>query len=165
MRLTMTALTISTLAGCFGMMATPGSSTPATTGTAPMPMTNDQALAYAQAHRDPNMGVLTAVNKLAVPICRIVLLSVENRSSTVIQAGAHDPHHGDLDPRDEPLLEPGQDSLVTFDKQPAANSMAVTAFGCDRTDKHLGKYVVDENKVLFEQTVAIADQGKLVIAR
>jgi hypothetical protein len=169
MRASWIAWIFTTMAGCFPMMqpatGTPGGTTSGTTSAAPMPMTNEQALAYAQAHRDPNMGVVHAVNRLAVPVCRIVLLSVADRASWVDQAGPHDPHRGSLDPTDEPLLAPGENTLMTFGKSPSgAADMAVTAFGCERPDKHFGMYVTDENKVVFQRTVAIADQGTVVLA-
>jgi hypothetical protein len=157
------ALIFTSMAGCFSMMQP--ASTGGSTGAAPMPMTNDQALAYAQAHRDPNLAVVHAVNRLPVPVCRIVLLSVADRASWVDQAGPHDPHRGSLDPTEEPLLAPGENTLMTFGKSASnAADMAVTAFGCDRTDKHFGRYVTDENNVVFQKTVAIADQGTVVIA-
>ena len=132
---------------------------------APMPMSNDQALAYAHAHRDTSAGVVTATNKLRVPICRVVFLSLAHHESRVNQAGATEKSRGNLDPTEQPLLELGQDSLMMFPiVQAGASDMTVTAFGCDRTDKHLGRYVVDENKVVFQKTISLADQGKVVIA-
>jgi hypothetical protein len=155
-----------TMAGCFPMMQPGTTSSPMTSGATaspPVPMSNDDALAYARAHRDPNMGVLHAVNRLAVPVCRIVLLSLADHTSDVDQAGPHDPHRGNRDPSDEPLLAPGENTLMTFTKS-SAGDVAVTAFGCERTDRHLGRYVVDEDRVVFQRTVAIADQGTVVIA-
>ena len=132
----------------------------------PMPMNNEQALAYAHAHRDPTIGVVTAVNQLRVPICRVVFLSIAHRESRVNQAGATEKERGNLDPTEQPLLAPGKDSIMTFPNvESGASDMAVTAFGCDRTEKHLGMYVVDENAVVFQKTISLADQGKVVIAR
>jgi len=150
------------LAGCFAIGPT---ATPATQPMmAPAPMTNDQALAYARAHRDTSIGVVTAVNSLGAPICRLVFLDVARREPFVNQAGPHERRRGNLDPSEQPLLAPGEKNLVSFPATGATN-MVVTAFGCDRLEKHMGMYVVDENRVLFQQTVAVQDQGRVVLAR
>jgi hypothetical protein len=128
-------------------------------------MNNEQALAYARAHRDPTIGVLKASNHLTVPICRVVVLSVERREPFVNPAGPHERRRGCLDPSDEPLLVAGGDGLLSFPNDPNAaqqGNMVVTAFGCDRTDKHLGRYVVDENAVVFQRTLPMVDQGQVV---
>ncbi len=145
---------LSPLVGCFSMTS------PGTTGPAapPLPMNDAQALDYARAHRDTTIGIVHATNSFAVPICRLVFLS-EHRTPLVNQAGPHERQRGNLDPSDAPLLAPGQNAIVTFPNEPGA--MIVTAFGCDRTDKHMGMYVVDENRVLFQKTVAVRDQGRL----
>jgi hypothetical protein len=133
----------------------------------PMPMSNEDALAYARAHRDPTIGVVTASNRLGVAVCRLVFLSLERHEPFVNQAGPTNRMRGNLDPSDEPLLKPGEQNLVSFPNDPNApgGSMAVTAFGCERTDRHFGRYVVDEDTVVFQQTIAIRDQGQVVLAR
>ena len=135
------------LTGCFAMAPSMGASMgPSAASPAPMtpmaPMTNDQALAYAQAHRANDLGLVTATNRLGAPICRLVFLSSDHRSPFVNQAGATDPQRGNLDPTRHPLLGPGQESLVTFAKVGSAASghdtMTVTAFGCFRNNKSVG---------------------------
>lgn len=130
----------------------------------PTPMNDQQALAYAHAHPYTGGNMMTAVNHLAVPVCRLVFLAVEQRKPYVNQAGATDPNRGNLDPTDEPLLQPGKDSPVFFPNvTPSQSSMVVTAFGCERTEKHLGMYVVDQKAVLYQETVPVAVNATLVL--
>ncbi|MFT3693992.1 MAG: hypothetical protein QM831_12685 [Kofleriaceae bacterium] len=153
-------LPLTVLAACFPTVGQPT--------TPPAPMTNDQALAYAHAHRDPNLGALTATNQLGREVCRVVFLMPNDHKTFVVQKGPTDPNRGNLDPTDQPLLEVGEQSIMTMPlvpDQPGARSYIITAFGCDRPDRHHGMYVVDENKVLYQQTLALSDQAKLVLAK
>jgi hypothetical protein len=149
------------LAGCFPMVGQP---------PPPTPMSNGDALAYAKAHPYTGGKMATAVNNLATPVCRLVILAETGHDDRALigkqyvnQAGATDPEHGSLDPSDQPFLKVHDESPVFYPNvpDPQPPQMVVTAFGCLRTTD--GQFYTDERTVLMQKHMAVAVNGKIVL--
>ena len=160
------ALTTTMLAACLPIGA------PATTPMPPAPMTNADALAYAKAHPYTGGKMVTAVNNLGVPVCRLVILAETGHDDRALigeqyvnQAGANDPKRGSLDPADQPFLTANGESPAFYpnvpDPQPA--QMVVTAFGCLRTRD--GQFFPDERTVLMQKHMRVAVNSRLALKR
>lgn len=149
------ALATSLIAACFHMP-----------GTQPAPGLPSGATQPAAGSSLLGGGMMTAVNSLTIPVCRVVIFSAAHHASYVNQEGPHSPTRGDLTPTEKPFLAPRGEAFVFFPDVPrsgATEHMVVTAFGCLRTEHPLGQYVTDERTQVFEKTLAIEPNGKLVI--
>ncbi len=159
------ALAAITLAACFPMVGqSPAPSPPTSANAADM-------LANAKAHPYNGGKMMTAVNNLGAPVCRLVILAETGHDDRALigkqfvnQAGATDPEHGSLDPTDKPLLNMHDESPVFYpnvpDPQPA--QMVVTAFGCLRAPG--GEFYTDERTVLMQEHMAVAVNSRLVLS-
>ncbi len=143
--------------------------------TQPPPPVSDADMAAYQAsllaHPYTGGKMMTAVNHLATRVCRVTILAeaggaahAPTAKQYVNQAGPADPERGSLEPADRPFLEAQDESPVFYpnvpDPQPA--QMIVTALGCLRTRD--GQFFPDERTVLMEKHMAVAVNGKIVLA-
>jgi len=133
-------------------------------------MSNADALAYAKAHPYTGGKMMTAVNNLGTPVCRLVILAETGHDDLALigkqyvnQAGASDPEHGSLDPTDQPFLKAHDESPMFYPNvpDPQPPEMVATAFGCLRTPD--GQFYTDERTVLMQKHMAVAVNGKLVL--
>jgi hypothetical protein len=160
----LSALAAIALTACFPLGAQPPPPTPPTSANAA------DALANAKAHPYNGGKLMTAVNNLGTPICRLVILAETGHDDRALigkqfvnQAGATDPEHGSLDPTDKPLLSVRDESPVFYPNvpDPQPPQMVVTAFGCLRAAD--GEFYTDERTVLMQKHMAVAVNGKLVL--
>lgn len=156
------------LSACFPMGGTMGGQS--TTASPPMPMSNADALAYAHAHPYTGGKMMTAVNHLGTPVCRLTILAETGHDDRALigkqyvnQAGPSDPERGSLDPTDQPFLKARDESPVFYPNvpDPQPPEMVVTAFGCLRTRD--GQFFTDERTVLMQKHLPVAVNGKLVL--
>jgi hypothetical protein len=133
-------------------------------------MSNADALTYARAHPYTGGKMITAVNNLGTPVCRLVILAETGHDDRALigkqyvnQAGATDPERGSLDPSDQPFLKTHDESPAFYPNvpDPQPPQMVVTAFGCLRTPD--GQFYTDERTVLMQKQMAVAVNGKLVL--